>query len=90
VTTVVITGANRGLGLALAQHCVAQGATVIAGPGRRVGGRVLERAAEDLGGSSIVCLDGLSKSPRTAAHPRDYRRVKRYGAEFQKRRTVLE
>jgi Txe/YoeB family toxin of Txe-Axe toxin-antitoxin module len=51
---------------------------------------VLERDAEDLGGSSIVCIDGLSKPPRTAAHPRDYRRVKRYGAEFQKRRTVLE
>jgi Txe/YoeB family toxin of Txe-Axe toxin-antitoxin module len=51
---------------------------------------ILERDAEDLGGSSIVCLDGLSKPPRTAAHPRDYQRVKRYGAEFQKRRTVLE
>jgi Txe/YoeB family toxin of Txe-Axe toxin-antitoxin module len=51
---------------------------------------VLARDAEDLGGSSIVCIDGLSKPPRTAAHPRDYRRVKRYGAEFQKRRTVLE
>jgi len=51
---------------------------------------VLERDAEDLGGSSIVCIDGLSKPPRSAAHPRDYRRVKRYGAEFQKRRTVLE
>jgi len=24
------------------------------------------------------------------ADPKDYRRVKRYGAEFQKRRTVLE
>ena len=31
MTTVVITGANRGLGLALAQHHVAQGATVIGG-----------------------------------------------------------
>ena len=51
---------------------------------------VLEREASDLGGSSIVCIDGLSKPPRTAAHPRDYRRVKRYGAEFRKRRTVLE
>jgi hypothetical protein len=51
---------------------------------------VLERDAADLGGSSIVCLDGLSKPPRTAASPRDYRRVKRYGVEFQKRRTVLE
>lgn len=51
---------------------------------------LLERDAEDLGGSSIVCIDGLSKQRRTAAHPRDYLRVKRYGAEFQRRRTVLE
>lgn len=51
---------------------------------------VLQRDADDLGGSSIVCIDGLSKPPRTAAHPRDYKRVKRYGAEFQKKRTVLE
>ena len=50
---------------------------------------VLERDAEDLGGSSIVCIDGLSKAPRTAAHPRDYQRVMRCGTEFQKRRTVL-
>ena len=28
---------------------------------------VLERDAEDLGGSSIVCIDGLSKPPRSAA-----------------------
>jgi hypothetical protein len=51
---------------------------------------VLERDAGDLGASSIVCLGGLSKPPRTAANPRDYRAIKRYGAEFQKRRTVLE
>ena len=51
---------------------------------------LLEREADDLGGSSIVCIDGLSKPRRMAAHPRDYRRVKRYGAEFRKRRTVLE
>lgn len=51
---------------------------------------VLERDAKDLGGSSIVCLGGLSKSPRTAAHPRQYRQIKRYGVEFQKRRSVLE
>ena len=50
---------------------------------------VLERDPEDLGGSSIVCLGGLSKPPRTAANPRDYRVIKRYGAEFRKRRTVL-
>lgn len=51
---------------------------------------VLERDAEDLGGSSIVCLGGLSKPPRTAANPRDYRAIRRYGSEFQKRRSVLE
>ena len=51
---------------------------------------VLERDAEDLGGSCIVCLGGLSKPPRTAANPRDYRVIKLYGAEFQRRRTVLE
>jgi Txe/YoeB family toxin of Txe-Axe toxin-antitoxin module len=51
---------------------------------------VLERDANDLGGSSIVCIDGLSKPQRTAAHPRDYQRVKRYGAEFRKRRSVIE
>jgi hypothetical protein len=50
---------------------------------------VLERDADDLGGPSIVCIDGLSKPPRTAADPKDYRRVRRYGAEFQQRRTVL-
>ncbi len=50
---------------------------------------VLERGADDLGGSSIVCIDGLSKPRRTAADPRDYRRVRRYGAEFPRRRTVL-
>lgn len=50
----------------------------------------LARDAKDLGGSSIVCLGGLSKPPRTAANPRDYRVIKRYGAEFQKQRTVLE
>jgi len=30
---------------------------------------LLVRDADDLGGSSIVCIDGLSKPPRTAAHP---------------------
>lgn len=50
---------------------------------------LLERDADDLGGSSIVCIDGLSKPPREAAQPRDYRRVRKYGDEFRKRRTVL-
>jgi Txe/YoeB family toxin of Txe-Axe toxin-antitoxin module len=51
---------------------------------------VLERDAEDLGGSSIVCVDGLTKPRRSPADARDYRRVRRYDAEFQRRRTVLE
>ncbi len=51
---------------------------------------LLERDAEDLGGSSIVCVSGLSKPRRTAAHPRDYGKVKQYGSEFERRRTVLE
>jgi hypothetical protein len=50
---------------------------------------VLERDAADLGGSSIVAIDGLSKPKRSAASPRDYRRVKRYGAEFRELRSVL-
>jgi Txe/YoeB family toxin of Txe-Axe toxin-antitoxin module len=50
---------------------------------------VLDRG-EDLGGPSIVCIDGLSKPPRQAAKERDYRRVKQYVAEFQRHRTVLD
>lgn len=50
---------------------------------------VLERD-DDLGGPSIVCIDGLSKPPRQAANDRDYRRVRRFADEFRKRRTVLE
>jgi hypothetical protein len=50
---------------------------------------VLDRG-DDLGGPSIVCIDGLSKPPRRAADDRDYRRVKRFADEFRKRRTVLE
>lgn len=50
---------------------------------------LLERGAEDLGGSSIVCIDGLSKPRRSAASPRDYRRVQQYRTEFTRWRTVL-
>lgn len=50
---------------------------------------VLERTADDLGGPSTVCIDGLSKPLRQAAHPRDYRRALRYREEFARRRTVL-
>ena len=51
--------------------------------------RVLERHAEDLGGPSIVCIGGLSKPRRSAAPAQDHRRIRRFGAEFRKRRTVL-
>ncbi len=50
---------------------------------------VLERDADDLGGSSIVVIDGLSKPLRTAAKAKDYSRALKYRAEFQKRRTVF-
>jgi len=51
---------------------------------------LLERDAEDLGGSSIVAIDGLSKPKRSAAAPKDYRRALKNRAEFERRRTVLE
>lgn len=50
---------------------------------------ILQRDADDLGGPSIIAIDGLSKPLRQAAEPRDYRRAIRYRAEFLKRRTVL-
>ena len=50
---------------------------------------LLERDADDLGGSSIVCLGGLTKPRRQAADPRDYRRIRRYREEFGRNRTVL-
>jgi hypothetical protein len=51
---------------------------------------VLEREAPDLGAPSIVCIAGLSKPLREAAHPRDYRRVVELREEFGRRRTVLK
>ena len=50
---------------------------------------LLIRDAEDLGGSSIVCLGGLSKPRRERANPRDYRRIKMYREEFKRHRGVL-
>jgi hypothetical protein len=49
---------------------------------------LLDRSADDLGGPSLICIDGFSKPPRSAANPRDYRRVRQFAGEFQKRRTV--
>ena len=50
---------------------------------------LLERDAEDLGGSSIICLGGLSKPPRQPVDPRGYRRVRQYRDEFARHRTIL-
>jgi hypothetical protein len=50
---------------------------------------VLERNASDLGGPSIVIIDCLSKPKRSAADPKDYRRVIRMRDEFAASRTVL-
>lgn len=51
---------------------------------------LLERNGDDLGGPAIVCLGGLTKPVRSAANPRDYRRIKLYADEFRKRRTVYQ
>ncbi len=51
---------------------------------------VLERDANDLGGSSIIVIDGLSKPKRSAAKQKDYRRTLLLRDEFLLRRTVLE
>lgn len=50
---------------------------------------LLQRDAADLGGSSIVCIGGLSKPRRQAAAPKDYRRILKFRAEFEQHRTVL-
>ncbi|MEY2469494.1 MAG: hypothetical protein QOF21_2192 [Actinomycetota bacterium] len=49
----------------------------------------LERNADDLGGPSIVAIDGLSKPVRSAAKPKEYARALKHRDEFKKRRTVL-
>lgn len=51
---------------------------------------VLERDATDLGGSSVVCIGGLSKPRGSAASPRDYRTIKKYRSEFERHRTVTD
>ena len=50
---------------------------------------LLERDASDLGGSSIVCLGGLSKPRREAADPKDYEQIIEYRVEFKSHRKVL-
>jgi hypothetical protein len=50
---------------------------------------LLEREAEDPGGSSLVCLGGLCKAAGTAADRRDYRRIRAFADEFRRCRSVL-
>lgn len=50
---------------------------------------LLVRESAQLDGSSIVCVDGLTKPLRSAADARDYERVRRYVDEFHARRRVL-
>ena len=50
---------------------------------------VLDRNATDLGGPSIIVLDGLSKPKRTAAAIRDYGRILKMKEEFLETRSVL-
>ena len=50
---------------------------------------VLERTADDLGGPSIVVIDGLSKPRRSPASPKDYGRAIRLLGEFSVSRRVL-
>jgi hypothetical protein len=61
--------------------------------GKRLNHRLfclLVRDDPRLGGPAIVCIGGLSKPLRTAAHPRDYRRIRQLGDEFKLRGTVLQ
>lgn len=51
---------------------------------------LLLRDEESLGGSSIVCLGGLSKLPRQAAAPKDYKQIIKYRSEFNRHRGVLK
>jgi len=50
---------------------------------------LLVRTSDELEGPTIVCLDGLTKQARTAAHPREYARIRQYVDEFRKHGKVL-
>lgn len=50
---------------------------------------LLDRPGEDLGGPSIVCLDGFTKRLRAAARSQDYRRVRAFRDEFLQSRQIL-
>ncbi len=62
--------------------------------GRQMNHRLLcllvRDADEELGGPSVVAVGGFSKPPRRPANPRDYETIRRYAAEFRRRRTVLQ
>lgn len=62
--------------------------------GRQMNHRLLcllvRDADRELGGPSIVALGGFSKPPRSPARPSDYETIRRYAAEFRRRRTVLQ
>jgi len=60
--------------------------------GKRMNHRLFCMLVRDdpaIGGSAIVCIGGLSKPLRSAAHPRDYRRIRQFGVEFKLRGSVL-
>ncbi len=42
-----------------------------------------------LSGPSIICLGGFKKPPRSAAHRREYLRIRQYADEFRKHEGVL-
>ena len=50
---------------------------------------VLDRAADDLGGPSIICVYGFSKPKREAASRKDYQRARAYRSEFERYRRVF-
>lgn len=51
---------------------------------------LLVRTSAQHGGSSIVCLGGLTKARRSAAQPREYARIRQFADEFRKYEKVLE
>lgn len=50
---------------------------------------LLDRHADDLGGSSIICVYGFSKPKRQSASGKDYRQARKHREEFERTRNVL-